>query len=62
MVGRANRYYPNDGRISVGHRSTVLTLIGAGVNDVDRQVDIFGDIHVFGVVACSSELLAGDTN
>lgn len=57
--GRADQHNPSNGHTSAGHSAHVFTLVGAGLSDTGPQVDTFGDAHVFWVVGCSSELLAG---
>lgn len=61
-MGAAIRTTHTHGSMSVAHREAVLTLIGAGVNDVERQVGMFGDTLVFGLFDCSGALGAGDIN
>lgn len=55
-MGSANQDYPNISQTYVGHRESVLTLIGAGLNGGERQVGIVGDTHVFGEVDYAGKL------
>lgn len=34
----------------------MFSVIGAGINDVERQVDMFGDTRAFGLFDCSGAL------
>lgn len=52
--GSISRDDPHNGKISVAQRKIAFALINAGLNGVDRQVEISGDTHVFGEVACAA--------